>query len=1104
MFLPGCESAERVPVESSAASHRPNGIVQTRTNDAGESEVALLVAPKGPDGIPVPLEHMRGVSLFPESRETRERSLPGYDQTFQGGGLYRYRFNWILRDYSTNFGTGALKVSSTLPGASDLPPVPCYTSDGYIGYKFYLGGEKQHRITFSNGTFTGVVDLEIRDDYKIYARFNETGIFQAVNDNLGWVSVYLPLQAGPFSGMDYETTSLYTGLWTATVDPVAASGDGTVLTPTLEFELRGLSFESVTFAKKPDDENGNTTGGTFQGRANFFREGAADSGESGTLFWRAAILQKEAGESEYSVIRDRIYGSVPGYSGGAVDISGEWDGKNNFGQNLSGEHEYAVILRAVLETELDVTEGASADGYIATPGGFSSLGLTPRIDIFPNPYMPFDDSNVVYDEFGEPQWPGYNYTDELDAPVPGEDFPDYDNDGVPDWEPFQENIKFSTFLRRPGYSVGNWTLTVKNEEGSETLFTEEGTGESVSVEWKNPPADLEPQMLQVELQFQRCLDQTAETGYQNQTILARGSGVRAQDGGPTPGQCVVESFVAELAYNLILELKEVQFGDTPLAERGDNGPYLVYDYINNEAPNDVAQWKKSDDKMVPVVMKVGSTVYAQARFSGDFLDDNSGTGVKIDRVSVSVELNGVTEIKLAELSQITLPYIGKLALATVPIQLGNGIGRHKARIIWEADISGPEGPQTERFVTPEEGYHMLYTVFGPQPEVTKNTGWPLEAEHIWYHPNRFRDETPISRAADSSGFYRSPLDLATYWASQSDDASFQNRLSHEGILERLAAGIYDQGNWTYDFASGFTKLAENGAPESFNLRAALASSKMECPDGSGMLKIFANYLGIPAQLKKYEHTPTTITWRFNTELRDLYSNYIRPTGIDGDFNLSGLRNPFDGVSPIVPPMGTGRVSKGELRGVDHIFDWVPISEQNPNNGRTYELDPLDGGRHPSEWFQVAWRYHQVTELNGMIIDCIPRFDRGSSQTSTMNPDGYLNQLNMTNILAFSMDHDKMLNTNYEKIYREEYLKGWRLGEPNGKLPTVVTRARRSAETELGLSEAPNTMMTESMYLSRLLWGWTDGSFKSRTHFNEVRLPEQKFGTLKILNWISER
>ena len=116
--------------------------------------------------------------------------------------------------------------------------------------------------------------------------------------------------------MDHETVSLYTGRWSATVEPLATSGDGTVLTPTREFDLRGLSFESVTFAEKPDDENGNTTGGTFQGRANFFREGAADSGETGTLFWRAAILKKETGESGYSVIRDGIYGSVPAYSGG--------------------------------------------------------------------------------------------------------------------------------------------------------------------------------------------------------------------------------------------------------------------------------------------------------------------------------------------------------------------------------------------------------------------------------------------------------------------------------------------------------------------------------------------------------------------------------------------------------------------------------------------------------------------------------------------------------------------------------------------------------------------------------------------------------------------
>ena len=1020
-----------MPVESSAASHRPNGIVQTRTNDAGESEVALLVAPKGPDGIPVPLEHMRGVSLFPESRETRERSLPGYDQTFQGGGLYRYRFNWILRDYSTNFGTGALKVSSTLPGASDLPPVPCYTSDGYIGYKFYLGGEKQHRITFSNGTFTGVVDLEIRDDYKIYARFNETGIFQAVNDNLGWVSVYLPLQAGPFSGMDYETTSLYTGLWTATVDPVAASGDGTVLTPTLEFELRGLSFESVTFAKKPDDENGNTTGGTFQGRANFFREGAADSGESGTLFWRAAILQKEAGESEYSVIRDRIYGSVPGYSGGAVDISGEWDGKNNFGQNLSGEHEYAVILRAVLETELDVTEGASADGYIATPGGFSSLGLTPRIDIFPNPYMPFDDSNVVYDEFGEPQWPGYNYTDELDAPVPGEDFPDYDNDGVPDWEPFQENIKFSTFLRRPGYSVGNWTLTVKNEEGSETLFTEEGTGESVSVEWKNPPADLEPQMLQVELQFQRCLDQTAETGYQNQTILARGSGVRAQDGGPTPGQCVVESFVAELAYNLILELKEVQFGDTPLAERGDNGPYLVYDYINNEAPNEVAQWKKSDDKMVPVVMKMGSTVHAQARFLGTFSEGDSGVGVKVEEVRATIDLNGVSQIKLAELSQLNIPMVGNVTLATVPIELPNEIGRHKARITWDVQISDSAGSQSDSFVTPKDGSHMLYTVIGQQPTATQNTGSSPEESYLWYHPVHFRDAEVTSNATYDKPPTRSPLDMAVEWSKGEVG-------SESEVLARLASNIFEKSGYVYFGDTNKSIIRSSGID--FYYYDVLQEKNLECADASDILKIFANYLGLSARIRRFEADVS-----LNTPLADrdfLFTNYITLIGQEPDepfsieppsyylpLTITGTRRNF------VQTYGTGNVkdSSGQIRSMD--------------------------------WVQYRFIMHQVVDLDGEVADCSARFEEVGPRDWYVNPDLIINQRSMPRPAAFAVTVKRLL--------------------PGYNLPQrIIDNSSPSFSENFTPVELKQEALTVDEYLDRFLYAWiTPPSVRKPTGYN---------------------
>ena len=538
----GCEEAE--VRDRGSKSERAEGILQARQGDDGTTEVELVLAPKAPGERAPSLARLRGQNLseaFASSSGVRGQQLiPDFYHPTVDNGLFRFPVTWINRNQSagtSDDGAQVVKlVEEPYPGYEVEPYA--WSSDAYVSYFVHgVPYDEVTTITYSNGILTASAQVERRND-GVYARFNDGGeVFVPVAGSGDYsINAYLPIQ--PVMGsLDLETTGRYLGNWNVTVNPpVVASGENR--SPPLDFELRGMVIENVSYTPNPPDEEGNVLGGTFTGEVNLLKSGASSPREEGDLAWTVQIVDRKSGELVY-----RGHGVEAGFSGSAT-INGSWDGVPNIVAIPPDAEFVANLWAVVVDSPANSADPAANSGFIATPSFFGQYDMTePEIEIEPNPFIPFDEESIIeYDEDGNPQWPDYD-----DDGYPDE-YPDFDNDGEPDWEPGEgeQNIHIFSYLGRGGYEVGAWTLSVATDEG-EILFQEDGAGPEVNVEWFDPPLDLDPQTFDVTINFERCPTESIRLGYHPQTQWQGRGQIRAQDSS-SPLECEARVAEGELAY----------------------------------------------------------------------------------------------------------------------------------------------------------------------------------------------------------------------------------------------------------------------------------------------------------------------------------------------------------------------------------------------------------------------------------------------------------------------------------------------------------------------------------------------------------------------------
>ena len=1028
-FVTGCEEAE---VVSSRRSVPKDGFVQTRTTEDGTTFAALVVAPRIPGYAPVSVTHLKKIDFLKDvkARGTDPGATGWFNNVFRvAENIYSLRVeNVFQEDGYQFFGTAQMIRDEFVPDV--------FTSDDWVVFDCAVPqGSDALEVKFSNGTISAKVNIELQGNTATVS-YND-GPFQPPLNLFGGggdprpLRIVLPVNNNPiFGGVSNEVLREYLGTWTVETTPALTDETFQLPATPFQFDLNAVIVDEITYQKKPNfvDTEGNEFygGATFTAKAKVVGPGSdnplrPDIPQNFACRAKVRGLDRTLGFD--GVVHERILATGAVTRGGAT-LSFDWDGVGPGSVRYPAELDFGVSFwglvtgstpESVLNDQSATGDPAVGGSHSGPPGFFDEPNY--NLEVSPNPFIPPEEEYIDLDGDGELDWNDYDQDGIPDGWPPEADT---DGDGLPDVPPPDPFVTITAEPRKNGYDTKNWVIHVEDEEGNQIPdATFMGDTPTAYIEW-TPPAELEPQILKVGIHAGLC---------RNRTLPLT---VRAQDGGESEDGClVVPEVFAELAYNLILELKEVQFGDTPLAERGDNGPYLVYDYINNEAPNEVAQWKKSDDKMVPVVMKMGSTVHAQARFLGTFSEGDSGVGVKVEEVRATIDLNGVSQIKLAELSQLNIPMVGNVTLATVPIELPNEIGRHKARITWDVQISDSAGSQSDSFVTPKDGSHMLYTVIGQQPTATQNTGSSPEESYLWYHPVHFRDAEVTSNATYDKPPTRSPLDMAVEWSKGEVG-------SESEVLARLASNIFEKSGYVYFGDTNKSIIRSSGID--FYYYDVLQEKNLECADASDILKIFANYLGLSARIRRFEADVS-----LNTPLADrdfLFTNYITLIGQEPDepfsieppsyylpLTITGTRRNF------VQTYGTGNVkdSSGQIRSMD--------------------------------WVQYRFIMHQVVDLDGEVADCSARFEEVGPRDWYVNPDLIINQRSMPRPAAFAVTVKRLL--------------------PGYNLPQrIIDNSSPSFSENFTPVELKQEALTVDEYLDRFLYAWiTPPSVRKPTGYN---------------------
>ena len=501
-----------------------------------------------------------------------------------------------------------------------------------------------------------------------------------------------------------------------------------------------------------------------------------------------------------------------------------------------------------------------------------------------------------------------------------------------------------------------WKVGLKDPEGN--LVVEnlaDGTGCDIEAVWDgtvNGQAVSDPELYTFGIEAEAC-----GGGIVIGVGLRSAQGARFQEETDGEGECLFAQ--SDVPVSTTFQISDIRFGGNSEVERTNNGPYLVYDYINDSAPNDVAQWQKDGDKVVPVVMKEGSTLYAKVDLQA------LGRVRKLQELRAKVKFeNGGTESVVAEdLTQVALPMeslgSGLGASATIKFKLPNGIGRHRVTIDWEAEI------QTDLFhsttftqTTPEEPAHMVYTVLGEQPADTPNSpdlSSKPELTYIWYNRNTLRASTPRSVPGE-----RSPIDSATYWTSGLSDA--------KDVSEKLCQRLYEDGNFLVD------ESVLLGQPEtSFYMKSALEEIKIAPSTAVALAKLYSNYLGAEAYVLKLKAGHSD----FN------FTNYIQMMGENNE--RSGTRELDYYASATVDPVPQN-YGFHLSRNSPLNFSFLNISQDPPE---IYNWVQHTVGSH----YVLGVGSFPANASSARVIDPSWRVD-GANGISGSNPDFALNQRNV--------------------------------------------------------------------------------------------------------------
>ena len=571
-----------------------------------------------------------------------------------------------------------------------------------------------------------------------------------------------------------------------------------------------------------------------------------------------------------------------------------------------------------------------------------------------------------------------------------------------------------------------WKVGLKDPEGN--LVVEnlaDGTGCDIEAVWDgtvNGQAVSDPELYTFGIEAEAC-----GGGIVIGVGLRSAQGARFQEETDGEGECLFAQ--SDVPVSTTFQISDIRFGGNSELERTDNGPYLVYDYINDSAPNDVAQWQKDGDKVVPVVMKEGSTLYAKVDLQA------LGRARKLQELRAKVKFeNGGTESVVAEnLTQVALPMeslgSGLGASATIKFKLPNGIGRHRVTIDWEAEI------QTDLFhsttftqTTPEEPAHMVYTVLGESPENTP-TGTPIisadpgkpELAYIWYNGNTFRAEAPSNDRRS-----RSPLDLATTWASGAGDVNT--------AAQALVKGFFERGN--YLLSDEVITFYHPG--DQFELKKVLGERQVDDSYSSSLVRVFLNYLGIEAHLVVMN--TSNISGRFST-----YVNGIGQSSTNSGVSFIehyASASLGSGPSPI-------SLTNSSPIFVEHILI--------PRNGAVFD------------WLQYRTSSHTVVGVgalgSGMVIEPSWRIDSGNNSNSLINPAFVLNQRNLTYYQRFS------------SMFSQKF--------PNVPLPMGFNNYRNSAPSSISPEE--QTVLSTSDYLNKFWYLYGSPSLRSLHGYNDSTL-----------------
>ena len=252
-------------------------------------------------------------------------------------------------------------------------------------------------------------------------------------------------------------------------------------------------------------------------------------------------------------------------------------------------------------------------------------------------------------------------------------------------------------------------------------------------------------------------------------------------------------------------------------------------------------------------------------------------------------------------------------------------------------------------------------------------------EMIWYHPDHFKDDTPIAQYNESS---RSPLDLAVHWAQSKVPNGSGPATNYREVISGIANGLYEDGGFGYIQDTNFHYYAIAGKSD-FYLDDALRAQKLECVDYQVLCKIFSNYVGVPAKTLRLDYRTSLSGFK-----PQVWTNYIKMAGA----NARDLRTNVDAQWNAPKSLN--------VKARDFLYqpEGQPFGSALGVGGIRYD------------WSQMMFGYHQVVLLDDggaqLVWDASARTDRNANVFSTVriNSELYFNQLNLYTRQRFEDKH----------------------------------------------------------------------------------------------------